>query len=298
MNAIGGVKGIVGIVGLLVALALAYGTVYTVPEGHVGIVKRFQKAVKMVDPGLHVKVPVVDRVEEMEVRQRKNVEELVAATANQLRIDAKVSINWTVNREAAMDLFVRYGGLPQFESRILDPKLRSAAKAALSKYAADALIRDRQQAVGTIMDNMVEELADFPITVNSPQIENITFPSTYMEAVLQKEQAREGAEREKHNLERQRLVALQAVNTAQAEHDAKKLAADAEAYRTLTEAEAEAKAIALVNEQLARSPAYVDLVRAKAWNGVMPQTMLGEGVSVFFGVAPATHLETVPPGPR
>ena len=59
MNAIGGVKGVVGIVGLLVAIALGYGTVYTVPEGHVGIVKRFQKAVKMVDPGLHVKVPVV-----------------------------------------------------------------------------------------------------------------------------------------------------------------------------------------------------------------------------------------------
>ncbi len=266
----------------IVAAALVWMSVYTVNEGHVGIVKRFSRAHAQVDPGLHVKIPFIDSVEEIEVRQRKTTEKLFAATSNQLPVDATVSVNWTVDRPSAMDLFIRYGGLNQFEQRILDPKLRSSAKAAISRFSASELIRNRQAAVNAIMEDMAVTLETFPVTVNSPQLENIGFPDTYLEAVQEKERARENAEREKHTLEQQRLIALQAVNSA----EAKRLEADAEAYRVITEAEAEADAIRLVNEQLTGSPLYVDLVRAKRWDGVLPQTVLGEGVGAFISMPP------------
>ena len=265
----------------LLVIILSY---YTIPEGHVGIVKRWGKAIAQVEPGLHFKVPFMDSVEDIEVRQRKNVEELAAATQNQLPITAKVSINWTANQESAMALFIKYGGLKQFEDRILDPKLRSAAKAALSKFRADQLIRNRQAAVTAIMENMVGQLEGFPVTINSPQIENIVLPPVYAQAVLQKEQARENAEREKHRLEQQRLKALQAVNTAEAQAKAKRLAADAEAYKVLTEATAEADAIRLVTEQLARSPRYIELQRVKQWNGVLPRTALSGDAQVLLSL--------------
>ena len=124
---------------VLLLFLVAFG-VTIIEEGHVGIVKRWGKAVAQLDPGFHFIVPVADSIEKIEVRQRKNVEELRAATENQLPITASVSINWTVNRESAMDLFIAYGGLDQFEARILDPKLRSAAKAALSKFRYPATL--------------------------------------------------------------------------------------------------------------------------------------------------------------
>ena len=161
----------------LVVLFLLLGSVYTVEEGHVGIVKRWSKAVDQVGPGLHVKIPIADSIERIEVRQRKNVEDLAAATKNQLPTTATVSINWTVNRNSAMDLFIHYGGLDQFETRILDPKLRSAAKAAIARFQADELIRNRQAAVAAIMEGMALELEGFPVTVNSPQIENLSLPN-------------------------------------------------------------------------------------------------------------------------
>ena len=99
-----------------------------------------------------------------------------------------------------------------------------------------------------------------------------------------KERAREDAEREKHTLEQQRLVALQAVNSVEANATAKRLEADAEAYRVLTEATAEADAIRLVTEQLGKSPEYVELVRAKRWDGVLPRTVLGEGVGALLSM--------------
>ena len=142
--------------------------------------------------------------------------------------------------------FRQYGNLEQFENRILNPKLRSATKAALSRFPANKLIQERQTVVAEIMDTMTGELAEFPITINLPQLENIELPRRYVEAVEAKETSREEAEREKHVLEQQSLQALQAVNSAEADATAKKLAADAEAYRVRAEAEAEAAAIEMI----------------------------------------------------
>lgn len=282
MSGAGRLAGVGGV--LLLGMIVVLMTVYTVPEGHVGVVKRWSKAVGQVGPGLHVKIPIADRIEKIEIRQRKNVEDLAAATQNQLPTTATVSINWTVNRESAMDLFIQYGGLNQFENRILDPKLRNAAKEAIGKFPADQLIRDRQAAVATIMEAMARDLQGFPVTVNSPQIENLSLPKAYLQAVEEKERAREDAEKEKHRLEQQRLVAQQAVNSAEANAEAKRIEADAEAYRVTVEAEAEADAIRLINEQLSQSPLYVDLVRAKRWDGILPQTVLGDSVGAFLSL--------------
>lgn len=269
---------------VLLLVAIVMMSWYTVAEGHVGIVKRWSEAKFQVGPGLHFKLPIADTVEHIEVRQRKNVEKLAAATSNQLPATATVSINWTANKTSAMDLFVSYGGLDQFEERILDPKLRSASKAAISKYTASEIIREREKVVSTIMDNMVAALEGFPITVNSPQLEDITLPPAYMESVQAKERAREDAIREKHNLERQRLESLRAVNTAEANAKAVRLAADAQAYQLITTSRAEAEASGVVNRALAQSPHYIELVKAKAWDGKLPVTMLGSGANTLLSL--------------
>lgn len=281
-------KAAVGVVIVLIAVFGLFASWYTVDEGHVGVIKRWGKAVVQVDPGLHFKFPVMDTVEHIEVRQRKNVEKLASATMDQLPITATVSINWTVNKASAMELFVKYGGLDQFENRVLDPKMRSAAKAGISKYRADQLIRDRQSAVATVMENMVEQLEGFPVTINSPQIENVVLPPQYAKAVMEKEEARQQAEREKHTLEQQRLQSLRAVNTAEAKAKSVRLAADARAYKITTEADAQAKAIfaeseawsqavQMVGGELNNNPRYLDYMRAREWDGKLPQMLMSGG---------------------
>ena len=183
-------------IGALVAVILGFGTVYVVPEGHVAVVKFTGKADRQEAPGMRVKIPIIEDVEIFEVRERKNAEQMAAATANQLPATAVVSINWTVNEEAAIDLFIRYGGLPQFEERVLDPRLRSAAKAAISRFAADQIIRDRLTVVAEIQKEIVEATAGLPITISTTQLEDVDLPPAYLDAILAKEKAREDAERE------------------------------------------------------------------------------------------------------
>lgn len=71
--------GSIGVVGLIGIVAL-FGTVYTVEEGHIGIVKRFNEAKSQVNPGLHFKIPFIDSVESIEVRTRKNEEKMSSST--------------------------------------------------------------------------------------------------------------------------------------------------------------------------------------------------------------------------
>ena len=292
-SGLGAVTTILTVAALL--LTVLWGFWFTVPEGHVGVVLRFSKAIHQERPGLHTKVPWIDSVQLIEVRERKSVEKLAAATKNQLPATATVSINWTVQETAAMTLYQRYGSLEQFEERILDPKLRQASKAAISTFNADELIRNRNAAIGKIQENIVALMETYPVTVHSPQIENVDLPQQYMDAVLEKEKAREAAAREDYNLQRQKLEAQQKVQTAEAERDAVKATADGQAYKVTVEAEAEAKAIRIrgqaeasavlaVQKAISQNPLLIEYERAKRWNGKMPSTMMGGSANVLWSV--------------
>ena len=296
-------KGKVALIGLVIAvliLVAAFYSMYTVDEGHVGIIKRFGEATEQVNPGLHIKIPFVDTVEILEIRTRKNLEKLSASTHEQMPVTAEVSINWTVIREEAFDLFKRYGGLSQFESRILDPKLRSAAKDALARYKAEEIIQNRSKVISLIEELLLEETNEYPVKLDSAQLENLVLPKKYIQSIETKQTEKNLAAAEKHRLERQKLEAQREVNTANAKRDAAKATADGKAYAIKAEAVAEAEAIKLKGlaeaeaikkkaEALKESPLLVEYVRAQRWNGQMPQTIMGGGQNVLWNMAGASR---------
>ena len=279
---------------VLVAFFVGISAIYTVEEGHVAVVKRFSEAKYQVEPGLHFKAPIVDSLETMEVRTRKNVEENIpVATAEQMPSHATVSVNWTVNRVEAIDIFKQYGGLDQFESRILDPKLKSGSKEAISKHTAEEIIRNRNVVITKIQDAIITAMEPYPIVINSVQLENITFPRTYTEAIEAKQVALQEAVKEEHKLERQRLEAQRQVNTAEAEKQSRMKAADGVAYQTETEAKAEAEAIRLIGianagkiqamaTALATNPQVIEYEQVKRWQGTVPTTVMGDGQSIMW----------------
>ena len=202
---------------LLIVVGLSISKIlFQIEEGHVGIVKRFGEATVQVNPGLHTKIPFVDHVETLEIRTRKNVEKLAAATHEQMPVTADVSINWTVVRDEAFDLYKRYGGLTQFENRILDPKLRSAAKEAISRFKAEEIIQNRGQVIGLIEERLISGMETYPVRVDSAQLENLVLPQKYMQSIETKQTEKNLAAAEEHRLERQKLEAQREVNTANA----------------------------------------------------------------------------------
>ncbi|WP_417348657.1 SPFH domain-containing protein [Ferrimonas sp.] len=282
-------------IGLFLLGVVITSTFYTVDEGHVGIVKRFGQAQQQVNPGLHVKIPLADSVQKLEIRTRKNVETLKAATHEQMPVDVDVSINWTVIRSEAFDLYRNYGGLDQFENRILDPRLRSAAKDAIARYKAEEIVQNRGKVIAKIEENVISTMSEFPVKLDSVQIENLVLPQKYLQSIETKQTEKNLAAAEKHRLERQKLEAQREVNTAEAKRDAEKARADGNAYAILTEAQAEAEAIKVkglaeaeaMREKagaIAQSPLLVEYVRAQNWDGKLPSTMMGSEQNVLWNL--------------
>jgi regulator of protease activity HflC (stomatin/prohibitin superfamily) len=258
----------------LVLIILA-SSVYTVNEGHIGIVKRFSEAKEQVNPGLHFKVPFIDSVEEIEVRTRKNEERMASSTKEQMPVTVSVSVNWTVDKTAALELFRQYGGLSQFESRILDPRFRSATKDVIPRFDAEKLIQDRASAIQAIEANLIEEMKEFPVTVDNIQIENIQLPAKYLTSIETKQTEKNLAAAEEHKLARQNLEAQRDVNTAKARADGIRAVAIAEAEAIRIKGLAEAEAITAKAKALGNNPLIVKLTEAQNWDGKLPATMLG-----------------------
>ena len=275
-------------IGAIFLLIILFGSLYTVEEGHVGIKKRFSEAVAQVDPGLHIKLPLVESITEMEFRTRKNVESMTSSTSEQMPVTVTVSVNWTVNKIAALELYRKYGGLSQFENRILDPRFRAATKDIIPHATAEELIRDRSSSVAGIEEALAIAMADFPVVVDSVQIENITLPIKYIASIETKQTEKNLAAAEEHKLARQALTAEQAVNTAKATRDATMATADGRAYSIVEQAKAdataievkglaEAAAIKAKSTALKNNPLIVKLTEAQNWNGQLPHTMLSGG---------------------
>ncbi len=279
----------------LVGAAVLWQVFYTIDEGHVGIVKRFGEATTQVNPGLHTKVPFADGVEELEIRTRKNTENLKASTFEQMPVQAEVSVNWTVIRSEAFELYKNYGGLDQFENRILDPRLRSATKDALARFKAEQIIQNRGQVIQKIEETLLSAMSDFPVKLDSVQIENLILPKKYLQSIETKQTEKNLAAAEKHRLERQKLEAQREVNTAEAKRDAEKARADGSAYAITIEAKAEAEAIRVKGlaeaeaikkkaEAIKTSRVLVDYVKAQQWDGKLPTTVMGEGQGIMWNM--------------
>ncbi len=286
--------GVLAVVVLVVLYTIILG-IYTIEEGHVGIVKRWGKAVSAVEPGLNFKMPYMETVEEIEIRARKNEEVLAASTSETMPITVTVSINWAVIKEQALDMYVNYGGLSQFESRILDPRLRSATKEAIAKHPADRIIQQREVIIGDIQTSLNKTMHGFPVELDSVQLENLKLPENYLQAIGEKQREKELAKAEEHRLTKQQHTAQQAVNTANADRDSQRARADGMAYEINTIAEAEAKAIKLRGaaeaeaiekkaQAIANNFTLVEYTRALNWDGKLPATVMGEGTNILWGM--------------
>lgn len=264
---------LIGALIFLVLLGIWLG-IYRIDAGHVGIVKRFGNVIDVVDPGLHVKVPYADTVEEMEVRERAFTMKMEAASQDPLELPVTVTVNWLVKRNHVEELYIQFGSLVQFEKRIIQPRLNDAVKGVTSTYTVNDLLRKRAEYRDRSQESFGSRMPE-AIQITGFSIVNVGFPPEYTKAIRAKQVAREQAETEKYVLDRQRLTTTQVTQTAMAQRDADKARADGKAYEIKVQGEAQAEAIRIMGEALAKHPLVVEYKKVERWGGTFPSTFMG-----------------------
>ena len=271
---------IVGLVGLITI----FDGYFITQEGNVDIVSRTGKIVRQVEPGLNFKIPFVESNRLVDIKTRKNYEEMPVSTSEQMPAVGKLSMNWRANKDAVITIISNYGSLDVFESNVLDPIFRDISKTTIAKHTAEDNTVKRDMVKSEITESLKVAYKDLEIELQNVNIEDIRFSDNYLQSINTKQTAKNLAEAEKFELEKQGLKAQQKTNTDRAEADGRLLIAKADAESIELKGKAEASAISAKAEALKSNSLIIELTKAQRWNGSYLTTGIGQGTSVLMDV--------------
>jgi regulator of protease activity HflC (stomatin/prohibitin superfamily) len=237
------------------------GTWYTVDQG-VGIEV----------PGLHFKIPFVEDVVKMSVREQKEEFKTQAYSQDQQPATVEVSVNYRLRDSNVLDVYTRFG--TDYPSILIDTQTPRRLKEVFGRFSAQSMIQDRTQ-LGLEVEKSLEGALDGRgIEIVSVQVEDVAFSDAYETAVENRMKsivAQYQAEAEK---------ARRITNADAAAYEVK-AQADAQAHAIEVKGEAEAQAIKARSDALQSNPNLISLTAAEKWNGVLPTTMV-PGAAVPF----------------
>jgi len=255
-----------GVIGVAVMIVLVFGGRFfkTVPPGHVGVATLFGEV--MDDPfreGLHVPVNPFYQWVLFDVRQTTLKESAQVPTRDQMQTKIDVSVQYRLDGDRAPMILRETGDAQRVISVQLIPFLRSLVREEGSKIPrAEDFFKEeiRKQLEQGLQARMQEELTPKGILVSNVLIRDINLPTVLAKAIEQKKEREQAVERQKAELERFKQEQQQKVAQANAELDAARLAA--EQVRVL--AAARADEIRLINDAIAKNPAYIQLQSLEA----------------------------------
>ena len=250
-NVKGLILSIAGIVfGILLVISLIFG-IYRVPAGHVGVITRFGAINRVANPGVGLKIPLVESRKLMSAQTQKIVMETEAASENLQAVQAMVSVNYRLIGERAADLYQEVG--VKYEEIAIAPQIEQAFKSVTALYSAEEIITQRTQLSIEAKEKLQEAVEPFYIIVQTFNIENIQFSDKYNDSIERKQQQEQEVEIAKLN----------------------KLEAEINAETIKIQAQAEADAQEILNKTGALSRSYLQYLFLTNWNGILPEVISG-----------------------
>ncbi|MEO5360219.1 MAG: prohibitin family protein [Nitrospirota bacterium] len=225
----------------------------TIGAGERGIVLNFGAVQPIVlSEGLHVLIPIVQKVIKMDVRVHKSQTNAEASSKDLQEVTSVIAINYHILPDKANIIYQSIG--TGYKERIIDPAVQEIVKAVTARYTAEELITKRPVVSAEMRGGLVERLIKHQIVVDEFSIMNFSFSKIFMEAIESKQTAEQLALKASRDLDRIKI----------------------EAEQKITQAKAEAEALRLQKENI--SPDLIKLRRIEAtikaidkWNGILPK---------------------------
>lgn len=253
-----GVAALIGIVIISILWPFAQ-----VNAGHSGVLLNWGATSGTVwQPGLHFKVPIMQKVVVVDTRTVKHQVQALAYSKDIQTVDAKVALNYHVDPAAVNWIYQNIGR--DYEVRVIDPSIQESVKAATAKFTAQELIEQRPKVKDEIKNQLVERLAPKHLLVDDFSIVNFDFSDDYEKAVEQKQVAQQDALKAENKLKQVQVEAEQRVAQAKAEAEAIKIQAQA------------------ITQQ--GGQAYVDLQAIAKWDGKLPQQFVPGSTLPFLNL--------------
>ena len=255
-----------GAIGVVILLVLVFGGrfVKTIPPGHVGVATLFGEVQPIAFPeGLNFPVNPFYNWVLFDIRQTTLKESAQVPTRDQLQTQVDVSVQYRVDGSMTPEILKETGDVQRLVSVHLIPQLRSLVREEGSKImrAEDFFLEEtRANLERGLLGGLQEELAKKGLVIQALLIRDVNLPPVLSKAIEQKKEREQAVERQKAELERFTQEQQQQVAAA----TAKLQAARQEAEQIEVLAKAKAKEIRLINDAIAKNPAYIKLQSLEA----------------------------------
>lgn len=244
---------------LLVATAIFFtGCGFEVVDtGRRGIETRFGQVVgEPLSEGLHFYNPFTSSITEYSVRQDTWQAKTDIFTKDTQNVSVAFAVTFYPDPKFVNDLYVQFGRENDLISKVIQPTVLGSIKDAIGQVIADELVSKRELVTKQALHEVIDNLSKNHVIVTDLQFTNLDFDDAYEKAVEEKVVATQEAQKAKNETVKIQEQAKQTVETAKAQ----------------------AEAMRIQSAALSQNKGLVEYELAKRWNGILPQTMMGNTV--------------------
>jgi prohibitin 2 len=263
---------------------------YSVPTGSRGVVTQFGRIVGVEDEGLAV-LPPWKKLTLFSIRaEQADIEKADGATSDTQPVHVSLTVRYSISTDRVAEVFEKYSHNGDLSSYV-QTATAEVFKAVTARYTAPDLISHRQQVSNDIYGALQAKLAVYGAKVINIDMRNFAFQDSYMAAINSKVEQEQLAAAALNKLATVQNEQKQKVAIAEAEASAVKAKADGDAYATLKNANAQAEALKIQNAALSQNHEVlelrrieVEMAKAKAWDGRLPQAIYAGAPVPFLNV--------------
>ncbi len=236
----------------LVIIIFALSSFTTVKAGERGIVLNWGAVSGQVyEPGLHFKVPFMQRIRKMNVQtQAMEIQKSEAYSHDLQVVDIHSVINYNIDSSSVGTVYQQY---PDFEVNILAPNLEASIKQTIAKYTAEELLSKRAE-VQSEIETALKTSVPPQFIVTKYALVNEAFSPEFEAAIESKQVAQQKAEQAKNELAKAQIDADSRIAQAKGEAEAIQIQAQA------------------IEQQGGAN--YVQLQAISKWDGHLPNQMI------------------------
>lgn len=209
-------------IGAIIFLLIAFKPFVQIGAGERGVLLKW-KAVEgtVFDEGLHFIVPVMHKVEIMDVTIQKSQTEAKAASEDIQETRSVIALNFHIDPMKVNEVYqtLRH----DVKTRIIDPAVQEVVKAVTARYSAVDLITKRGEVKDKIQEALKERLSSYNIIVDDFAIIDFQFSDEFSRAIESKQTADQLAKKAENDLKRIMIEAKQKIESAKAEAESLRL---------------------------------------------------------------------------
>lgn len=235
-----------------------YACFYTISSTERGILSTFGEIkTEAIGSGLHFKIPYIQRIDRVSIQTYKIEEKTGAYTKDIQSADIQYVLNFDIIPENVPTLYTEVG--PSFQEKIILPIIYGVVKDVIGTFNASEIVENRDNVRTQVEIRLNEQLSNKYFRNISFQIVNIDYDDAFEQAIVAKQVAEQEALKAKNN-----TIRIQE-----------------EANQKVIAAEAEAKAIKVRADALAKNPNLINYEMVQKWDGKLPQYCLGDNIPLL-----------------